>query len=424
MPLKKILDKLVDTKPLVKKLSGMFAEAPPSANALVPIEQASPLNDLASPSRRQLFTNLFSEAPPSANALVPIPPSANALVPVEQTSPLNDLLQDQLSKLAAPSRRGFLQQLGSQLATKVTGIDPIGALTRIALEPELVTPIENTAAKLMAPLKLTHTDRAMKDGILWTIFEGGNKEILKFWKNIAPKLKDHLTPEEFTELSSLPKKGFEFEEALDSSIKKTDKIFPEELMDAMDGVWEGSSGLQSDVDFFRNVIDEYGVDYNKASNPAQMKSTFKRMFGEDLPDKPKRGKRNPNQNAIDDAAMRAEILQKITKSLGKKWVANRLGESFLSSTPKQQAAQLKLRSKLDAIKYRDTGEPAFFDEAIALMSDKEDQVALAKAKRKWTPEFAAQYEASADKEEFLERAFDEAQDLLAKSKIAKSKSKK
>ena len=173
MPLKKILDKLVDTKPLVKKLSGMFSEALPSANALVPIEQASPLNDLASPSRRQLFTNLFREAPPSANALVPIPPSANALVPippsatasapVEQTSPLNDLLQDQLSKLAAPSRRGFLQQLGAQLATKVTGINPIGALTRLALEPEFVTPIENTAAKLMTPLKLTNTDRAMTD---------------------------------------------------------------------------------------------------------------------------------------------------------------------------------------------------------------------------------------------------------------------
>ena len=163
MPLKKILDKLVDTKPLVKKLSGMFSEALPSANALVPIEQASPLNDLASPSRRQLFTNLFREAPPSANALVPIPPSATASAPVEQTSPLNDLLQDQLSKLAAPSRRGFLQQLGAQLATKVTGINPIGALTRLALEPEFVTPIENTAAKLMTPLKLTNTDRAMTD---------------------------------------------------------------------------------------------------------------------------------------------------------------------------------------------------------------------------------------------------------------------
>ena len=422
MPLKKILDKLVDTKPLVKKLSGMFSEAPPSANALVPIEQASPLNDLASPSRRQLFTNLFSEAPPSANALVPIPPSANALVPVEQTSPLNDLLQDQLSKLAAPSRRGFLQQLGAQLATKVAGIDPVGALTRLALEPELVTPIENTAAKLMTPLKLTNTDRAMTDGILWTIFEGGKKDVRAFWKNIAPKLKELLTPEEFAELSSL--KGFDFEDALKESITKTEKIFPEELMAAMDGVWDGSSGLQGDVDFFRGVIDEYGIDYNKASNPAQMKSTFKRMFGEDLPDKPKRGKRNPNQNAIDDAAMQAELLQKITKSLGKKWVANRLGESFLSSTPKQQAAQLKLRSKLDAIKFRNTGEPDFFDEAIAQMVDKEDAAALAKAKRKWTPEFAAQYEASADKEEFLERAFDEAQDLLAKSKIAKSKSKR
>ena len=418
MPLKKILDKLVDTKPLVKKLSGMFGGTPPSANALVPIEQASPLNDLASPSRRQLFTNLFREAPPSADALVPIPPSADALVPippsatasapVEQTSPLNDLLQDQLSKLAAPSRRGFLQQLGAQLATKVTGIDPVGALTRLALEPELVTPIENTAAKLMAPLKLTHTDRAMKDGILWTIFEGDGKEIRKFWKNIAPKLKDLLTPEEFTELSSLPKKGFDFEEALESSIKKTDKIFPEELMDAMAGVWKGPWGPQDNADFFRGVIDEYGVDYNKASNPAQMNSTFKRMFGEDLPDKPKRVKRNPNQNAIDDAAMEAEILQGITKDLGKKWVANRLGESFLASTPKQQAAQLKLKSNR-----------GFFDEAIALMSDKKKEVALAKAKRKWTPEFAAQYEASADKEEFLERAFDEAQDLLTKSKRKK-----
>ena len=422
MPLKKILDKLVDTKPLVKKLSGVFSEALPSANALVPIEQASPLNDLASPSRRQLFTNLFREAPPSADALVPIPPSANALVPippsanasapVEQTSPLNDLLQDQLSKLAAPSRRGVLQQLGAQLATKVAGIDPVGALTRLALEPEVVTPIENTAAKLMTPLKLTNTDRAMTDGILWTIFEGGNKEIRAFWKNIAPKLKDRLTPEEFTELSSLPKKGFDFEDALKSSIRKTE-IFPEELMGAMDGVWEGSSGLQSDVDFFREIIDEYGIDYDKASNPAQMKSTFKRMFGEDLPDKPKRVKRNPNQNAIDDAAMEAEILQGIIKDLGKKWVANRLGESFLSSTPKQQAAQLKLKSNR-----------GFFDEAIAQMADKEDAAALAKAKRKWTPEFAAQYEASADKEEFLERAFDEAQDLLAKAKTVKSKSKK
>ena len=100
MPLKKILDKLVDTKPLVKKLSGMFGGTPPSANALVPIEQASPLNDLASPSRRQLFTNLFREAPPSADALVPIPPSATASAPVGVLQP-GQLLQEKVEGLVA-----------------------------------------------------------------------------------------------------------------------------------------------------------------------------------------------------------------------------------------------------------------------------------------------------------------------------------